>query len=190
METPPDNNRETAERMLSALSTVPLSVPNVVSPVYGTVVCPDCCQPCLRYRCLLRMLSALSTVPLSAPNVVSPVHGTAVCPECFQPCPRHRCLSISKSPVIVWAVMLVTMRHAPSLTLTTQYCLTGDRQNKVQGSSDCRPSPPQTQSHFLKCYNSSVCAHSISVCAHSISVCAHSVHFHTIRYIKYMSKTE
>jgi hypothetical protein len=69
-------------RMLSAQSTVPLSVPNVVSPVHGTVVCPECCQPSPRYRCLSRILSAQSTVPLSVPNVVSPVHGTVVCPEC------------------------------------------------------------------------------------------------------------
>ena len=79
---------------------------NVLSPVHGTVVCPECCQPCPRYRCLSRMLSALSTVPLSVPNVinlstvplsvpnvVSPVHGTVLCPECCQPCPRYRCLS-------------------------------------------------------------------------------------------------
>ena len=80
-------------RMLSALFTVPLSVPIVVSPVYGTVVCSECCQPCPRYRCLPRMLSALSTVPLSVPTAVRPVHGTIVCPECCQPCPRYRCLS-------------------------------------------------------------------------------------------------
>jgi len=129
---------------LSALSTVSLSVPNVVSPVHGIVICPECCQPCPRYCSLSRMLSALSTVPLSVPNVVSPVHGTVVCPECCQPCPRYRCLSISKSPVIVWAVMLVTKRHAAPLTLTTQYCLTGVRQDEVQGRSDCRSSPSQT----------------------------------------------